>query len=332
LSSSDPKSRSVVWPGTKVSRQEVELEFDLKSPAVVVSAEIPAKFSVRGKPYEFIKISNGEGKVGYLKSKDKILQPTLLWGIFIEKTVIASGQLDWKTDISIYKQDVTVNLGKHSRDRIVKIIKSNSGKIYFGLIDAAGELLGKKGYLYGLGVESNGFVEAVAAGEKNRERAESALKANKCEMPSGSCFLTTASCDLLGRPDDCWELETLRAYRDDVLARSSRGREYIQEYYATAPRILSALPASGWRRGAALSRIYLFTVLPCAALITAGMTEAAFALYRRSVRVLSSRYLAGSPTIGPASLRKVGASLQRSTGAAFSRQHGNPPSPKPLAT
>lgn len=300
LNSSDTKSGSVVWSGTKVSRREAELEFDLKSPAVVISAKIPAKFSSGEKPYEFIKISDGKGRVGYLKSKDKILQPTLKWAVFIEKTVIASGQLDWKEDVSIYKEDVTLKLGEYNLEKIVRIINSKSGMMYFGLIDTTGAILRKNAYLYGLGADSNGFREAVEAGERNRQRAEAMLKANKCKMPSGGCFLTTASCDLFGRPDDCWELETLRGYRDDVLARSPSGREYIQEYYAIAPHILSALPVSGWRRRAVLSKIYFFTVLPCAALVAAGMTGAAFALYRRAVRVLAVRYLAGSPTIAAA--------------------------------
>lgn len=69
--------------------------------------------------------------------------------------------------------------------------------------------------------------------------------------PSGSskkggsfCFLTTAVCEYFGKPDDCQELTTLRNYRDTWLRKQPDGEMLIDEYYATAPLIVSRLRQS----------------------------------------------------------------------------------------
>ena len=49
---------------------------------------------------------------------------------------------------------------------------------------------------------------------------------NECTSPEG-CFITTACCDVLGLDDDCFELRTLRRYRDDVLAKQPGGAALI---------------------------------------------------------------------------------------------------------
>lgn len=62
---------------------------------------------------------------------------------------------------------------------------------------------------------------------------------------SGSfCFITTAVCEKLGKPDDCIELTTLRQYRDTWLINSDGGKELIKEYYRIAPLIVSRIKAS----------------------------------------------------------------------------------------
>ena len=44
---------------------------------------------------------------------------------------------------------------------------------------------------------------------------------------NGGCYLTTACVAARGLPDTCIELQTLRAFRDGVLARQPGGREEI---------------------------------------------------------------------------------------------------------
>ncbi|MCD8105983.1 MAG: hypothetical protein LUF35_13560 [Lachnospiraceae bacterium] len=52
------------------------------------------------------------------------------------------------------------------------------------------------------------------------------------------CYITTAVCRAFGKPDDCYELTTLREYRDTYLAESPGGAELILEYYDKAPSIV----------------------------------------------------------------------------------------------
>lgn len=51
------------------------------------------------------------------------------------------------------------------------------------------------------------------------------------------CFLTTAMCNILGKEDDCYELETLRKFRDNILKKTSYGKAIVEEYYKIAPGI-----------------------------------------------------------------------------------------------
>src|SRR6476646_10620356 len=46
----------------------------------------------------------------------------------------------------------------------------------------------------------------------------------KCTPPAKGCFLTTACCEVLGLSDDCFELRTLRRYRDRVLIAMPGGQ------------------------------------------------------------------------------------------------------------
>lgn len=55
------------------------------------------------------------------------------------------------------------------------------------------------------------------------------------------CYITTAVCEELGLPDDCYELTTLRSFRDNWLAKQPGGETLIKEYYATAPGIVKSI-------------------------------------------------------------------------------------------
>ena len=59
------------------------------------------------------------------------------------------------------------------------------------------------------------------------------------EKNSGGCFITTAVCDSLNKPDDCYELTTFRNFRDKWLITQSDGKTLIEEYYAVAPQIVA---------------------------------------------------------------------------------------------
>ena len=103
------------------------------------------------------------------------------------------------------------------------------------------------------------------------------------------CFLTTACIKAKGLPDDCRELQTLRAYRDGYLKKRADGMADISEYYAIAPRIvesIDALPDAKEQWTALYERL----VLPCVELIRSGENEQAYRLYKDTTLALKKKY------------------------------------------
>ena len=106
--------------------------------------------------------------------------------------------------------------------------------------------------------------------------------------PPQDCFITTACCEVLGLGDDCFELRTLRRYRDGVLAHMPEGPAAIEQYYAAAPSILSGLPEHErtWR----LLRVYARFILPSALAARLGFAGLAFRLYARMMQELTEAH------------------------------------------
>lgn len=107
-----------------------------------------------------------------------------------------------------------------------------------------------------------------------------------CER-SGDCFFTTAAVDTLGLKDDCWELRTLRAFRDGPLCGSADGRALVARYYTEAPRLVARVG-----RQSRAARIWLHAywgyILPCAVLARMGLNRPAVAHYTRLFNWLDS--------------------------------------------
>lgn len=57
----------------------------------------------------------------------------------------------------------------------------------------------------------------------------------------GGCYLTTAMCEILGKPDDCYELETLRNFRENYMRNTEEGKKLLQEYDLISPPIVKKL-------------------------------------------------------------------------------------------
>lgn len=106
-------------------------------------------------------------------------------------------------------------------------------------------------------------------------------KAVPKSTPSGGtgCLATIATVGLLGLPDNCWELETFRKFRDETLALSQKGQGVVENYYQRGRAIVE-----GINQRADAPRIWLKTywlgVLPLALLIKMGLRKPALANYR----------------------------------------------------
>ena len=61
---------------------------------------------------------------------------------------------------------------------------------------------------------------------------------NKVSTKKEGCFITTATCQALNKPDNCYELTKFREYRDNWLINQLDGEKIIQKYYEIAPNIV----------------------------------------------------------------------------------------------
>ncbi len=120
-------------------------------------------------------------------------------------------------------------------------------------------------------------------GSWRKKRSDSGASKKK-----SGCFLTTAACQYKGLPDDCYELETLRHFRDHFLLASQDGATMVEHYYAVAPLIASQLVSH-----ADLEQVWE-VICGCVAAIESGCHEDATRSYHGMVQALERKYLLGS--------------------------------------
>ena len=103
------------------------------------------------------------------------------------------------------------------------------------------------------------------------------------------CFLTTACVRFYGLPDACYELNTLRAYRDNYLMKDAEGKALVREYYEVSPRILKRIEAS---HAGATAYAYIYGEIKRACRqIEAAKLEESKRTYINMVNTLSALYL-----------------------------------------
>jgi hypothetical protein len=128
--------------------------------------------------------------------------------------------------------------------------------------------------------------EALDWAAERRDALAEKQENNECTSPEG-CFITTACCDVVGLDDDCFELRTLRRYRDDVLAKQPGGATLIDRYYALAPGILARLRTAPDDPARTLLSVYARFVLPAALAARLGLNALAYRLYVRMLNELA---------------------------------------------
>jgi len=95
-----------------------------------------------------------------------------------------------------------------------------------------------------LEIVKENVVEIWEAGKERVERAWGKVKdfgKKVWDNTLGRCFITTATCETLGKPDNCYELNLFRDFRDNWLERQPDGKALIQEYYDVAPKIVNSI-------------------------------------------------------------------------------------------
>jgi hypothetical protein len=118
----------------------------------------------------------------------------------------------------------------------------------------------------------------------NREQA----KLDKEYGKDKKCFLTTACVEYYGLPDDCYELTTLRRFRDQYMSNFEEGQKAIHEYYHIAPRIVEMLNLRP-DKSTLYSWIYQDLVLRSIELISQGKCHEAYLHYKSFVEKIQSK-------------------------------------------
>jgi len=125
--------------------------------------------------------------------------------------------------------------------------------------------------------------------DKNGNRVSWYYDVSTDTCKPGGCFLTTACVDFAGLSDDCFELATLRRFRDDVLMRMPGGPHDIALYERVAPAIVARIGASP-NRSRELARLYVLYILPSVLVAYLGRVRLARRIYTRMMRDLAARY------------------------------------------
>lgn len=107
---------------------------------------------------------------------------------------------------------------------------------------------------------------------------------------SSGCYLTTACVVARGLPDDCFELQTLRKYRDSYLKHRIGGEEDIRYYYDVAPKIVAAIDALENAKEI-WGKVYEELIIPCIQCIGKKQYETAYRMYKSYTLHLGDEYL-----------------------------------------
>jgi hypothetical protein len=106
----------------------------------------------------------------------------------------------------------------------------------------------------------------------------------------GFCYITTAVCQTLNKGDDCYELKTLRDYRDQYLLSTIEGEKIVQSYYNIAPTIVNRINKD--ENSIKIYENILTTYIqPCLTLIEMGKNKECSRLYSEMVISLEKKYM-----------------------------------------
>ena len=104
------------------------------------------------------------------------------------------------------------------------------------------------------------------------------------------CYITTAVCEGLKKPSDCYELRVLKSYRDSYLSGKEQGEALIARYYDIAPTIVKRINKKKESREI-YQKLYQTYISPCIRLIEEGENEACLKKYEEMVEMLRAEYM-----------------------------------------
>jgi hypothetical protein len=103
------------------------------------------------------------------------------------------------------------------------------------------------------------------------------------------CFLTSACTHSKQLPDDCYELQTLRNFRDSYMKSSIKGNELVANYYNIAPTIVRKINRLK-NKNEVYDYLYQTLVLPSLQYIESGEKETAMVYYKEYTEALNELF------------------------------------------
>jgi hypothetical protein len=113
---------------------------------------------------------------------------------------------------------------------------------------------------------------------------------NDGSSSSGGCYITTAVCESLKKPDDCYELNIFRNFRDSWLKKQPDGETLILDYYKIAPNIVAKINQLA-NSTEIYNLIWQKYLKPCLQFIEIGDNQSCKNLYMKMVKILKTTYL-----------------------------------------
>lgn len=101
------------------------------------------------------------------------------------------------------------------------------------------------------------------------------------DSSDSDCFITTACVKYFKLGDRCYELTTLRSFRDNYLSSSPKDKKLVSDYYVIAPQIVSLLESD--RNKEVLFKKILNDIRKACIAIDCCEFEKAKAIYKRRI-------------------------------------------------
>lgn len=185
--------------------------------------------------------------------------------VILDNYIIASAKSNQMAKtIRVYKSD-NVWVAKRDGASKASIVKSTQRDAYL----AAREIALNQGLTITV-YHPNGGIRAVI-NPKNREE-------------ESNCFITTSCVKYFGLNDNCYELQTLRKFRDTYLLKSIEGKNLVKEYYLLAPTVVEKLEAHRQRK-ILFTKVFKQIQKACRA-IESKNYEDATGIYKRAITYL----------------------------------------------
>lgn len=104
------------------------------------------------------------------------------------------------------------------------------------------------------------------------------------------CYVTTAVCQGLHKPQDCREIKLMKQYRDEYLLRQEDGERAVEEYYNIAPTIVKRIAKTDAPEEK-YQYLWEHYLKFCVAMIENGQYQECRQAYEQMVEELKMEYL-----------------------------------------